>query len=155
MRLVTAKKGVKNELPEIATADDWSDVGYVALGWVRCSYSYAHCHRCHGYTTTHSHASPTDGYTCATDSHANSTDSHASPADSYGYTTTHTHTSPADGHTYVSPTDGYTHTNPTDLNSYAHTDCRPHGRIHYAYTRRNLAVCAMEPWRSHTYVLAE
>jgi hypothetical protein len=34
MRRIAAKKGVKNELPEIPTADNWSDIGYAALGWV-------------------------------------------------------------------------------------------------------------------------
>jgi hypothetical protein len=32
MRLVAAKERMNNELPEIAPADDWSDIDYVALG---------------------------------------------------------------------------------------------------------------------------
>lgn len=31
------RKECKNELPEIATADAWNDLGCVAPGWVRCS----------------------------------------------------------------------------------------------------------------------
>jgi hypothetical protein len=79
MRLVTAKKGVKNELPEIATADDWSDVGYVALGGVRRSCSYT------GAADGHTHTNPTDGHT------------HTSPA--------HTDIGPTDGHTHTSQPD--------------------------------------------------
>ena len=80
MRLVAAKKGVKNEPPEIATADDWSDVGCVALSWVRHSCSYAGA--IDGHTSTaHAHADPHldsnfDTYACLTDCHAmDSTDS--------------------------------------------------------------------------------
>ena len=54
--IVAAKKGVENELPEIATTDGWSDLGYVALGWVRRSCSYA--------GVADGHTSPTDGHTC-------------------------------------------------------------------------------------------
>jgi hypothetical protein len=89
------RKECKNELPEIAAADDWSGSSYVALGWVRRSCS-------------HAHASPADTYACAADTHTSSTlihtnptDSHTSPAD--------THASPINGHTYARATDTYTH----------------------------------------------
>ncbi len=83
MRLVTAKKGAKNELQETATADYWSDVGYVALGWVRRSCSYA------GATDSHAHTSTADTYThaahtyaCPFDTYARATDTYACAADS-------------------------------------------------------------------------
>jgi hypothetical protein len=80
MRPVAAKKGVKNELPEIATADDWSDVGYVAPGWVWRSCSHAHTRPC-GYrrgggtdvhTNCDTNANPADVHTYANDSQTDS-----------------------------------------------------------------------------------
>ena len=81
-RRVAEKKGMRNELPKITAADDWSDFGYVALGWVRCSGSYTRVRSSGSHTYTgatdiniHAHpantyAHPADSYACATDSHA-------------------------------------------------------------------------------------
>jgi len=70
------RKECKNELPETATADDWSDVAYVAPGRVRRSPSYPRV----GSSSSNIYAGPfgshiytgaTDGnaYTCATDTY--------------------------------------------------------------------------------------
>jgi len=65
MRLVAATNGVKNELPEIATTGNWSDVGYVALSWVQRSCSYTRAADTNA--DTNADTSPTDGSTRYTD----------------------------------------------------------------------------------------
>jgi hypothetical protein len=74
MQPVATKKEVKNELSEIATADNWSDVGYVALDRVPCSYSHAHTDADPTNTASpnsHTDADPTNTNAASSNSHAN------------------------------------------------------------------------------------
>jgi len=74
--IVAATKGAENEQPELATADDWTDIGYVALGWVRrsCSYSGA----TDGHTSSaYRHTNPADSHTCTK---ATDINTHTNPA---------------------------------------------------------------------------
>jgi hypothetical protein len=99
MRRGAAKEEVGHELPEIIAADDWSNVGYVALGWVRRSRSHTKA------ADTNADASPTD------------TNADASPTD------TNADASPTDTNADASPTD--INANP----SPAHTNADPAPRV--------------------------
>jgi hypothetical protein len=84
---------MKNESPEIATADDWSDAGCVALGWVWRSRNYP----CVGSFSSNIYAGTFDSHTDtrATDSHTDAyypanqhsdVNAHPCPADCHAYT---------------------------------------------------------------------
>ena len=112
--LVTAKKGAKNELQETATADYWSDVGYVALGRVWHSYSHAHTRPCgyrcgggqSGCCYTHSGGTYGDADTFADRHFRAQCNAHTNPANR------HTHASAANSHTNTNPTDSHAHASP-------------------------------------------